>query len=221
MRYLLSIKVFLADDHAVVRDGLRYILEAQAGITVVGEAANGLDAVAEVRKLKPDVVVMDIAMPGLNGIEATRQIRTELPKTQVVILSVYSSSEHIYRALKAGARGYLLKESAGAEVVMAVRTVHAGRRYLCEKIANTMIDTYIEQREAAEAESPLERLSIREREVLQLVVEGKSSKEIANIVHLSPKSVETYRSRLMQKLDVHDLPSLVKFAIQHGLTSLE
>ncbi len=217
----MSIKVFLADDHAVVRDGLRYILEAQAGITVVGEAANGLDAVAEVRKLKPDVVVMDIAMPGLNGIEATRQIRTELPKTQVVILSVYSSSEHIYRALKAGARGYLLKESAGAEVVMAVRTVHAGRRYLCEKIANTMIDTYIEQREAAEAESPLERLSIREREVLQLVVEGKSSKEIANIVHLSPKSVETYRSRLMQKLDVHDLPSLVKFAIQHGLTSLE
>ncbi len=215
------IKVFLADDHAVVRDGLRYILEAQAGITVVGEAANGLDAVAEVRKLKPDVVVMDIAMPGLNGIEATRQIRMELPKTQVVILSVYSSSEHIYRALKAGARGYLLKESAGAEVVMAVRTVHAGRRYLCEKIANTMIDTYIEQREAAEAESPLERLSIREREVLQLVVEGKSSKEIANIVHLSPKSVETYRSRLMQKLGVHDLPSLVKFAIQHGLTSLE
>ncbi len=215
------IKVFLADDHAVVRYGLRYILEAQAHSTVVGEAANGLDAVAQVRDLKPDVVVMDIAMPGLNGIEATRQIRMELPKTQVVILSVYSSSEHIYRALKAGARGYLLKESAGAEVVMAVRTVHAGRRYLCEKIADTMIDTYIEQREAAEAKSPLERLSIREREVLQLVVEGKSSKEIANIVHLSPKSVETYRSRLMQKLGVHALPSLVKFAIQHGLTSLE
>lgn len=215
------IKVFLADDHEVVRDGLRYILEAQADIVVIGEAANGLDAVAQVRRLKPDVVVMDIAMPELNGIEATRRIRTELAKTQVVILSVYASSEHIYRALKAGARGYLLKESAGAEVVKAVRTVHAGRRYLCEKIADTMIDTYIEQREAAEVKSPLERLSIREREVLQLVVEGKSSKEIANIVHLSPKSVETYRSRLMQKLGVHDVPSLVKFAIQHGLTSLE
>ncbi len=215
------IKVFLADDHEVVRNGLRYILEVQTDITVVGEAANGLEAVAQVRKLRPDAVVMDIAMPELNGIEATRRIRTELPKTQVVILSVYSSSEHIYRALKAGARGYLLKESAGGEVVKAVRTVHAGRRYLCQKIADTVIDTYIEQREAAEAKSPLERLSIREREVLQLVVEGKSSKEIANIVHLSPKSVETYRSRLMQKLGVHDLPSLVKFAIQHGLTSLE
>jgi RNA polymerase sigma factor (sigma-70 family) len=164
---------------------------------------------------------MDIAMPGLNGIEATRQIRMQLPKTQVVMLSVYSSSEHIYRALKAGARGYLLKESAGAEVVRAVRTVHAGRRYLCEKIADTMIETYIQQREEAEAKSPLERLSPREREVLQLVVEGKSSKEIANMVHLSPKSVETYRSRLMKKLGVHDVPGLVKFAIQHGLTPLE
>jgi DNA-binding NarL/FixJ family response regulator len=217
----MMIRVLLADDHAVVRDGLRYILEAQADISVVGEAANGLDAVTQVRRLKPDVVVMDIAMPELNGIEATRQIRTEVPKTQVVMLSVYSSSEHIYRALKAGARGYLLKESAGAEVVIAVRAVYAGRRYLCEKIADTMIDAYVEQREAAEAKSPLERLSSREREVLQLVVEGKSSKEIANIVHLSPKSVETYRSRLMKKLGVHDLPSLVKFAIQHGLTTLE
>ncbi len=217
----MPIRVFLADDHAVVRDGLQFILEDQADITVVGEAANGHEAVAQVRKLKPDVVVMDIAMPELNGIEATRQIRTELPRTQVVMLSVYSSSEHIYRALKAGARGYLLKESAGAEVVIAVRMVHAGRRYLCQKIADTMIDTYISQRETAEAKSPLGRLSNREREVLQLVVEGKSSKEIANILHLSPKSVETYRSRLMQKLGVHDLPSLVKFAIQHGLTPLD
>jgi DNA-binding NarL/FixJ family response regulator len=188
---------------------------------MVGEAASGLDAAAQVRKLKPDVVVMDIAMPELNGIEATRQIRREVPKTQVVILSVYSTAEHIYRALKAGARGYLLKESAGSEVVRAVRAVHAGRRYLCEKIADTMIDAYFEQRKTAEAKSPLERLSDREREVFQLVVEGKSSKEIASIVHLSPKSVETYRSRLMQKLGVHDLPSLVKFAIQHGLTTLE
>jgi DNA-binding NarL/FixJ family response regulator len=217
----MQIKVFLADDHAVVRDGLRFMLEAQADIIVVGEAADGLQAVEQVRKLKPDVVVMDIAMPQLNGIEATRRILEEFPRTRVVILSVYSTAEHIYRALEAGARGYLLKESAGAEVVKAVRVVHAGRRYLCDKIADTMIDTYIVQREAAEAKSPLERLSIREREVLQLVVEGKSSKEIAGILHLSPKSIETYRSRLMQKLNVHDIPSLVKFAIQHGLTTLE
>ncbi len=215
------IKVFLADDHEVVRDGLRYILEAQTGITVIGEAANGLEALNLTRKLSPDVVVMDIAMPELNGIEATRQICTEVPRTKVVILSVYSTAEHIYRAIQAGARGYLLKESAGKEIVAAVRTVHVGRRYLGEKITNTMIDTYISQREGVEAKSPVQRLSGREREVLQLVVEGKSSKEIASIVHLSPKSVETYRSRLMQKLGVHDIPSLVKFAIQHGLTSLE
>lgn len=217
----MSIRVLIADDHGVVRDGLRYILEAQADITVVGEAADGLQGVEQVRKLKPDVVVMDIAMPQLNGIDATKQICEDLPRTRVIILSVYSTPEHIYRALKAGARGYILKESAGAEVVIAVRTVHAGRRYLCQKIADTMIDTYISQREAVEGKSPLERLSSRERQVLQLVVEGKSSKEIASIVHLSPKSVETYRSRLMQKLGVHDIPSLVKFAIQHGLTPLE
>jgi DNA-binding NarL/FixJ family response regulator len=217
----MSIKVFLADDHPVVRDGLRYILETQADITVVGEAANGLDALAQAQKLRPDVLVMDISMPGLNGIEATRRIREELPRAQVVILSVYSTAEHIYRALKAGAQGYLLKESAGAEVVKAVRTVYEGRRYLCKKISDIVIDNYVRRRETVEPKSPLERLSLREREVLQWVVEGKSSKEIANIIHLSPKSVETYRSRLMQKLGVHDLASLVKFAIQHGLTPPE
>jgi DNA-binding NarL/FixJ family response regulator len=217
----MSIKVFVADDHPVVRDGLRYILETQADITVVGEAANGLDALAQAQKLRPDVLVMDISMPGLNGIEATRRIREELPRAQVVILSVYSTAEHIYRALKAGAQGYLLKESAGAEVVKAVRTVYEGRRYLCKKISDIVIDNYVRRRETVEPKSPLERLSLREREVLQWVVEGKSSKEIANIIHLSPKSVETYRSRLMQKLGVHDLASLVKFAIQHGLTPPE
>jgi RNA polymerase sigma factor (sigma-70 family) len=217
----MTIKVFLADDHTVIRDGLRFMLEAQGDITVVGDAADGRQAVTQVQKLKPDVVIMDIAMPELNGIEATQQIRQTCPSTQVVILSVYSNAEHIFRALQAGARGYLLKESAGKEVVSAVRTVRVGRRYLSRKIAETMIDDYVHQRESTEAKSPLERLSPREREVLQLVVEGKSSKEIANIIHLSPKSVETYRSRLMQKLNVNDLPGLVKFAIQHGLTTLE
>jgi RNA polymerase sigma factor (sigma-70 family) len=217
----MTIKVFLADDHTVIRDGLRFMLEAQGDITVVGDAADGRQAVNQVQKLKPDVVIMDIAMPELNGIEATQQIRQTCPSTQVVILSVYSNAEHIFRALQAGARGYLLKESAGKEVVSAVRTVRVGRRYLSRKIAETMIDDYVHQRESTEAKSPLERLSPREREVLQLVVEGKSSKEIANIIHLSPKSVETYRSRLMQKLNVNNLPGLVKFAIQHGITPLE
>jgi RNA polymerase sigma factor (sigma-70 family) len=217
----MSITVFLADDHAVVRDGLRFLLEAQHDITVVGDAANGRDAVRQVAQLCPDVVIVDIAMPDLNGIEATQQIRETRPSAQVIILSMHSTTEHVFRALQAGARGYLLKESAGVEVINAVRAVHAGRRYLSEKISDQVIDNYVRQRDAAEAESPLARLSPREREVLQLVVEGKSSAQIADILFLSPNTVETYRSRLMQKLSISDLPGLVKFAIQHGLTPLE
>jgi RNA polymerase sigma factor (sigma-70 family) len=217
----MALRVFLADDHAVVRDGLRLILEAQGDITVVGDAADGRQTVRLVQQLCPDVVVMDIAMPELNGIEATHEIRKARPATQVVILSIHSAAEHVFRALQAGARGYLLKESCGAEVVDAVRAVHAGRRYLSQRIAERMIDNYVLQRQAAEARSPLECLTPREREILQLVVEGKPSAEIADLLSLSPKTVETYRSRLMQKLGISDLPSLVKFAIQHGLTPLE
>jgi len=217
----VSITVFLADDHAVVRDGLRFLLEAQQDIEVVGDAANGREAVRLVTQLRPDVVILDIAMPELNGIEAAGQICEACPSSQIIILSMYSTTEHIFRALQAGARGYLLKESAGIEVVNAVRAVHAGRRYLSQKISDQVIDDYIHQREAAEERGPLARLSPREREILQLVVEGKSSVEIADVLFLSPKTVETYRSRLMQKLGIGDLPSLVKFAIQHGLTPLE
>jgi DNA-binding NarL/FixJ family response regulator len=217
----MSITVFLADDHAVVRDGLRVLLEAQPDIRVIGDAADGRETVRRVTRLCPDVVVLDIAMPELNGIEAAREITQACPSTQVIILSMHSTTEHIFRALQAGAHGYLLKESAGIEVVNAVRAVHAGHRYLSPKISDSLIDDYVHQRQAAEAQSPLARLSPREREVLQLVVEGKSSAEIASILSLSLKTVETYRSRLMQKLDISDLPSLVKFAIQHGLTPLE
>lgn len=217
----MSITVFLADDHAVVRDGLGFLLNSQADITVVGDAANGREAVQQVTKLQPNVVLMDITMPELNGIEATQQIRQSCPPAQIIILSMHATSEHIARALQAGARGYLLKESAGDEIVNAVRTVYAGHHYLSQKISDTMIDDYLHQRQQGEADSPLDRLSAREREVLQLVVEGKSSAEIAKILSLSPKTVETYRSRLMQKLDINDLPALVKFAIQHGLTPLE
>jgi DNA-binding NarL/FixJ family response regulator len=216
-----SITIFLADDHAVVRDGLRYLLEAQPDLTVIGDAANGRDAVRQVAQQCPDVVIMDIAMPELNGIEATQQIRQSCPATQVIILSMYATVEHIGRALQAGALGYVLKESAGLEVVEAVRAVQAGRRHLSQKISNQVIDNYVRQREAGSATNRLDRLSLREREILQLVVEGKSSAEIAKVLSLSPKTVETYRSRLMRKLGLKDLPSLVKFAIQHGLTSPE
>ncbi|MDY7077968.1 MAG: response regulator transcription factor [Chloroflexota bacterium] len=217
----MSITIFLADDHAVVRDGLRFLLDAQQDIEVIGDAANGRDAVHQVTQLRPDVVILDISMPEMNGIEAAMQIRQGCPSTQVIILSMHSTTEHVFRALQAGAHGYLLKESAGIEVVNAVRAVLDGRRYLSPKISEQVFDDYVHQREAVEAKSPLARLSPREREILQLVVEGKSSAEIANILSLSPKTVETYRSRMMQKLGIGDLPSLVKFAIQHGLTSLE
>jgi DNA-binding NarL/FixJ family response regulator len=216
----LVITVFLADDHAVVRDGLRVLLETQPDISVIGDAANGRDAVHQVAQLRPDVVVMDIAMPDLNGIEATQQIYEVCPSTQVIILSMHSTNEHVFRALQAGARGYLLKECAGIEVVNAVRAVHADHRYLSQKISDRLIDDYVRQRRVTDV-SPLARLSPREREVLQLVVEGKSSAEIGDILSLSSKTVETYRSRLMQKLGISDLPSLVKFAVQHGLTPLE
>ena len=216
----MSISVFLADDHAVVRDGLRYLLEAQPDITVVGDAADGRQTLQYVEQLRPDVVIMDIAMPELNGIEATRRIRTDCPSTQVIILSIYSTEEHVSRALQAGARGYVLKESAGIEVVNAVRAVHSGHHYLSQKLSDQLIDDYLHQIKTSGEKDPLVRLSPREKEVLQLVVEGKSSAEIAAALSLSIKTVETYRSRIFQKLDIDDLPSLVKFAIQHGLTPL-
>lgn len=217
----MPIKVFLADDHAVVREGLTLLLDTQAGITVVGEAADGRKAVRQVERLCPDVVVMDIAMPGMNGIEATAQIRNICPSTQVVILSMHSSAEHILRALRAGALGYLLKESAGKELIQAVQTVYGGRRYLSRQIAESAIDDYISGSPATQAKNLLESLSSREREVLQLVAEGKSSTEIAEVLYLSPKTIETYRSRLMHKLGISDLPGLVKFALQQGLITLE
>lgn len=217
----MPIRVFLADDHAVVRDGLRFVLESQGDISVVGDAADGRLTVREVQRLRPDVVIMDIAMPEMNGIEATQQIRDTCPSTQVVILSMHATAEHIFRALQAGAKGYLLKESAGRELVEAVRAVCASRRYVSQGISDTVIDEFIRTDRAGHGKSPLESLSTREREILQMVVEGKSSAEIADVLRISPKTVETYRSRLMQKLGLSDIPSLVKFAIQHGLTPLK
>lgn len=217
----MSISVVIADDHAVVRDGLKLLLESQPDIVVTGEARNGRDAVIKAKELSPDIIIMDIAMPELNGIEAADRILQERPSTRVIILSMHSTTEHIYRSLKVGARGYLLKESAGAEVVAAVRAVYKGTRYLSEKISDRVVEEYLNVQVAKAPDNPVERLTPREREVLQLVSEGKSSAEIADIMFLSPKTIETYRSRLMQKLGVNDIPSLVKLAIRYGLTQLE
>lgn len=217
----MSITVFLADDHAVVRDGLRYLLEAQPDIKIIGDAANGRQALQLIAKLCPDVAILDIAMPELNGIEATHIICKECPPTKVIILSMHSADEHVTRALQAGALGYVLKESAGIEVVNAVRAVYAGHHYLSQKLSDRLIENYVYQARSKQDKEPLARLSPREREVLQLVVEGKSSAEIAETLSLSIKTVETYRSRTLQKLNIDDLPSLVKFAIQQGLTTLD
>ncbi|MCX5811466.1 MAG: response regulator transcription factor [Proteobacteria bacterium] len=217
----MSITVFLADDHAVLREGLKLLLESQEDIIVSGNAANGRDAVRQTIKLRPDVIIMDISMPELNGIDATYQILEVCPSTRIIILSMHAASEHILRALKAGARGYLLKESAGKEIIQAVRTVYGGGRYLSLKISDNLIDNYLQRYGDNDIDNPLSRLSPREKEIMQLVAEGKSSIEIANIIFLSPKTVETYRSRLMQKLNVRDITGLIKIALKHDLIPLE
>lgn len=217
----MAISVVLADDHTVVRDGLRLLLEASGDIRVIGEAADGRSAVRRVKRLQPDIVLMDIAMPELNGIEATSRIRETCPRTRVIVLSMHDSKEYIHRALKAGASGYLLKDSAGKEVVKAVRQVITGHYYLSEKVTRTAIEKLIAESRGETMPSDLDRLSPREREVLQMVVEGYTSAEIAETLNLSPKTVDTYRSRLMDKLGVKGLPELVKFAIRHGLTQVE
>lgn len=215
---MTSIRILLADDHTIVRDGLRALLESQPGLEVVASVCNGRQAVQTACQLRPDVVVMDIAMPELNGLEAAAQIQRNCPNVRIIILSIHATSEHIYQAFRAGAMGYLLKESAGSELVEAVRTVAGGRRYLAQRISETVLDDYLRQRAEAHQPSPLERLSEREREVLQLVAEGLSSAQIAVRLSLSPRTVETYRARLMDKLELHDLPSLIRFAIENGLT---
>lgn len=214
----MTISVFLVDDHRVLRDGLRILLESQEDIEVIGEAEDGSRAIKDITSKKPDVVLMDISMPELNGIDAAQIIHEILPDTKIVILSIHSDLEHIFRALKAGAQGYLLKESAGSEVIAAVRSVYLMRRYLSPSIRDTVMEAYIQNRQV---QSPLELLSKREREVLQLTVEGHSSAAIAEKLELSAKTIDTYRSRLMGKLDVHDLPELVRFAIKHGITPID
>ena len=217
----MTVRLLIADDHAVVREGLRLILTAQRDFEVVGEAATGREAVELAQRLKPDGVLMDISMPELSGLDATLALATDDGPPRIIVLSMHASSEYVFEAFRAGARGYLVKESAGREVVEAIREVCRGRRYVSPRIAGGVIEDYVRARADAGAKSPLERLSARERQVLQLVVEGRSSAEIGRLINLSPKTVETYRSRLMRKLGVENLAHLVRFAIEHSLTKPE
>lgn len=217
----MSIRVILADDHTILRDGLSALLDSQKDISVIGQASDGREAVRAVEENKVDVAILDIGMPKLNGIEAAQLIASAVPNCKVIILTMFSTSEHIYRALRAGVRGYLLKDAAGGELVDAVRTVHSGRRYLSEQVSDKVIGDYLDAVEDGIDRSPITRLTQREREVLQLVVEGKPSAKIAEMLAVSSKTIDTYRSRIMKKLEIDDLPSLIRFSIQHGITPLE
>jgi len=213
----LRTTVFVADDHAILRDGLATLLAAQPDMEVVGTAANGREAISEVIRLAPRVAIIDISMPELDGIEAARRILTANPNIHIMILSMHAGAQHVFHALEAGVRGYLLKESASREVIEAVRIVQAGRRYLSPRVAEIVAQGVTDR----SGVSPLSSLSQREREILKLVADGHSSAEIGTLLHLSPKTVDTYRSRMMQKLHVSDLAGVIKLAIQHGLTSLD
>jgi len=213
----MPISILLLDDHAVVRDGLQALLAAQPDLRVAGSFGVAAEAIRFAAESPPDVAVLDIALGGLDGIEAAKRIHDLCPETHILMLSMHASPEFVYQALRAGASGYVLKESAGEEVVAAIRAVHAGARYLSEKISAQTLDDYMRERGP---EHPLERLSPRERQVMKLIVEGNTSNEVAALLGVSSKSVDTYRSRLMAKLGIDDMPGLVKFAIRHGVTSV-
>lgn len=216
------IRILLVDDHTVLRDGLRALLETQPDLRVIAEAGDGQAALALAQRHRPDVLVLDIAMPGLNGLEVLRELHAaDGPEMRVVFLTMHATAEHVYRAIQGGALGYVFKESLGSELVTAVRQAAAGHRYLCSRATAIALDDYARRSRTGDFENPLDRLSPHERQVLQLLAEGLSNSAIADRLSISAKTVETYRLRLMRKLEIKDLVGLVKFALRHGLTELE
>jgi DNA-binding NarL/FixJ family response regulator len=211
-----KIRVLIADDHTLVREGIRSLLQNCLDIEVIGEAVDGRQAVEKTRALQPDVVLMDIAMPGLGGLESTLEIRSNFPETKVLVLTQYDNKEYIYRFLKAGASGYVLKKAASTELISAIRAVYQGRSFLYPDVARTVIDGFLNKEEDLEKD-PYESLTDREKEVLKLVAEGYSNKEIANLLCLSVKTVMGHRTHIMEKLQLHSRTELVKFAIRKGL----
>lgn len=213
----MSIKVLIADDHQIVREGLRALLEKEPWVTVVGEAQEGRTTLRLARELVPDVILMDVAMPDLNGIEATRQIVAELPEVKVIALSMHSDKRFVLNMFKAGAKGYLLKDCAFTHLIKAIRVVAANKTYLSEDIADIVVKDYIMGPTLTE-DSTGEQLTTREREVLQLVVEGKSTNQIADCLHVSVKTVESHRHQIMLKLNIKSIAELTKYAIRAGIT---
>jgi DNA-binding NarL/FixJ family response regulator len=214
-----GIRILLADDHVLVRASLRYLLEGFDGFDIVGEASDGYETVKKVDELRPDIVIMDISMPGLNGVEAARLITKQNRATRVVILSMHSDETHVLQALRAGASAYVLKESAPSELDAAIRAVARGESFLSPAISRQVIDDYL-KRVPPESGSP-DLLTPRQRETLRLIAEGKTSKEIARHLGASVKTVESHRASLMDRLDIHDVAGLVRYAVRHGLVSSE
>lgn len=208
------ITVLLAEDHTIVRKGLRSLLSQAQGIKVIGEAENGREAVKQVEKHHPDVVVMDISMPLLNGLEATRQIKKRFPKTRILILTVHDNEEYIFEIIKAGASGYIVKKAALEELLMAVQAVSKGETFFSPKVSTKIVEKLLQKTESLEQEQTHSSLTDREREVLQLIAEGHTNREIAEILFISVKTVEAHRSHIMEKLDLHKAADLTKYAIE-------
>ena len=215
----MSIRILLADDHTVMRDGLRALLERQPDIEVVAEAADGRECVRLAEEHCPDVVVMDIAMPNMNGIEATRRIVADRPRTAVVILSMHQDESYVLRALKAGAKGYLLKDSLRADVIEAIRAVAQGRSFLTRKIGRILQEDYVRQLENRGLDDTYDLLTTREREILQLIAEGRTNKEAATLLNVSVTTVETHRTHILQKLGLHSIPELILYAVRKGIVA--
>lgn len=215
-----AITILLADDHHVVRQGLRTLLEAQPNFSVLGEAADGLEVAGLVEALRPNVLIVDLMMPGLNGLDITEQVKQRSPGTRVIILSMYANEGYVIEAFEKGAVGYVVKDSSAADLVQAVQHAHADRRYLSPPLSDLKLETYLEKAKAAKTDD-YETLTAREREVLHLVAEGYTSAEIADRLVISPRTVETHRSNLMRKLDLNSQTDLVRYALRRGIVSLE
>jgi DNA-binding NarL/FixJ family response regulator len=215
-----KIRVLIADDHTVLRDGIRALLDVHEDMEVVGDAEDGVEAVEKATQLKPDVVLMDIAMPRLGGLEAALELRQRKLPTKVIVLTQYDNKEYVLQMLKAGAAGYILKKAAGTELVSAIRAVHAGESFLHPSVAKTVIDRYLQEGEEDEVERRLDQLTDREKEILKLLGDGRSNREIAELLYLSAKTVTNHRASIMEKLEIHNRTELVKFAIRAGLVDV-
>jgi two-component system response regulator NreC len=214
-----KLRILLADDHIVVRTGLRALLERQPNLEVVGESENGRETVELVASLGPDVVVMDVAMPVLNGIEATKTIVTQRPATAVVILSMHADESYVMRALKAGARGYLLKDSAAADLITAIQAVSQNKSFFSPKVSRILAEDYVRVLKQKGAVDIYDLLTSREREILQLLAEGKANKEVATALNISPYTVETHRRHILEKLNLHNPAELILYAVRKGIIS--